>query len=325
MRPSVIMIHGMWGTGEVWTHMATYFRERGWTVHTPTLPHHGPNADRTALGKTGLTTYVDHIVALAQQQESPPVLIGHSMGGLIAQMASVRTKTAAVVLFNAAAPHGVFLIRPVMLPGVWRFFARPFFWKRSFKPWRYEANYCLFNRVPKADREALHKGMVHESGRAGSELALWFLDRNKTSVVNPEDLTCPVLFFAAEKDRITPLSVCRKVAARYGDKVEYRELPNRGHWLPSEPGWQRLAGRIDHWLHQSLNIPEQIEETAADAPVPIEMIAHEEEHPMVIGAYDHTNCQQLTKKKRCARIKSSNSFPETPDFQSSQHHKIQKI
>ena len=252
MRPPILMIHGMWGTGAVWDRMAGAFRERGRPVHTPTLPHHGPDRDPAALGVTGLDHYRDALLEIVAGLDQPPVLIGHSMGGLLAQMVAATIPVRAVVLLNSAAPAGIQCIRPVMLPGVGRVFCRLGFWRKPFRLTRWEADYCLFNRVPPDQRPHLRAGMVYESGRAALQVALWFLDGAETTRVDPEAISCPMLFFAGARDRITPASVCRAIAKRYGHRMDYRELPGRGHWLPEEPGWQARAAEIEAWLEAVL-------------------------------------------------------------------------
>jgi len=247
-QPPLVMIHGMWGTGAVWDKPAGLFRERGWTVHTPTLPHHGRDIDRAALGRTGLTTYRDAIIAVLDGLETAPILIGHSMGGLLAQMVAAVSEVRAVVLLNSAAPAGINSIRPIMLPGVGRAFCRPGFWRKPLWLSDFEANYCLFNRVPPEQRARLRGDMVLESGRAAFQIAMWFLDREKTTRIEPDAISAPMLSFAGGRDRITPPAVCRAVARHYGQRMDYRERPDRGHWLPEEPGWRDLVGEIEAWL-----------------------------------------------------------------------------
>jgi triacylglycerol esterase/lipase EstA (alpha/beta hydrolase family) len=83
----VVLIHGNWGRGELWASARAAFEERGYTVHTPTLRHHDlpPNEGAMTIASLSLRDYTDDSVRLVNSLNSPPLLVGHSMGGLIAR------------------------------------------------------------------------------------------------------------------------------------------------------------------------------------------------------------------------------------------------
>jgi len=66
--------------------------------------------------------------------------------------------------------------------------------------------------------------------------------------VDASKVTCPVLILSGRKDREHPISVIRKIAKRYSRVATLEELPDHGHWLIGEPGWDQIAARIEHWL-----------------------------------------------------------------------------
>jgi pimeloyl-ACP methyl ester carboxylesterase len=82
--------------------------------------------------------------------------------------------------------------------------------------------------------------LVPESGRAAREMALGGV------AVDPAGIRCPTLVLGAEHDRITPASVQRKIAARYGS--EYIEAAGHAHMLMLEEGWERPFGEVVSWL-----------------------------------------------------------------------------
>ncbi|OBG11712.1 hypothetical protein A5765_16500 [Mycolicibacterium celeriflavum] len=90
----VVLIHGTWARGDGWGPTRTAFEERGYSVHTPTLRHHELSMQdgATKIAPLSMRDYTDDLVALVDSLESPPLLVGLSMGGLLAQLVA---KTAA--------------------------------------------------------------------------------------------------------------------------------------------------------------------------------------------------------------------------------------
>ena len=70
----------------------------------------------------------------------------------------------------------------------------------------------------------------------------------RSCAVDPSSVTCPVLVIAGAEDRITPVSVVRKVAAKYKAVSTYKEFENHAHWVVGEPGWQEIAEFAADWI-----------------------------------------------------------------------------
>jgi pimeloyl-ACP methyl ester carboxylesterase len=105
--------------------------------------------------------------------------------------------------------------------------------------------------LPPEEQRATYDRFVYESGRAGTELGYWYLDRKGASRVDPSKVTCPVLVIGAAQDKITPASVVRQVARKYGNVSTYKEFPNHAHWVVAEPGWEEVAEYVANWLVQN--------------------------------------------------------------------------
>jgi pimeloyl-ACP methyl ester carboxylesterase len=89
----VVLIHGSWSRGEQWAPARAAFEERGYTVHTPTLRHHELplHEGATKIAPRSIRDYTDDLAALVASLDSPPLLVGHSLGGLLAQCFVTRT------------------------------------------------------------------------------------------------------------------------------------------------------------------------------------------------------------------------------------------
>ncbi|HKU98631.1 MAG TPA: alpha/beta hydrolase [Vineibacter sp.] len=256
MERSVVMIHGMWATPHVWRHWGPFFAARGWTVLTPALRHHDapPLSAPPGLATVSLLDYAADLEAYIATLPAKPVIIGHSMGGLLAQMLAAHGACAAAVLLCPAPPAGVFALHSSVMRAFLRIQMQWGWWKRAHRATRLEAMYGTFNTC--TDRIACehdYAHFVHESGRVLVEIGLPFLDRRHAARVDPAAVTCPTLVIGAEKDRMTPPGVVRRVARRYA--AEHREFPGQGHWIVGQPGWQEVASFAADWVESRLPAP----------------------------------------------------------------------
>jgi alpha-beta hydrolase superfamily lysophospholipase len=249
MNTPVLMVHGMCCTGEVWTQFRSFFEARGAKVYTPTLRPELRVSVRAraprALRDVCLMDYVadlereiDHI---EQETGMTPCVIGHSMGGLLAQALTARGRVSAGVFISPAAPAG---IRTFQSNIFWTGFsiAHRFGWTpKIVRPDQRTINRAVVNVMPEAERAAILEAMVHESGRVFSEFAGWHVDHTTIRV--------PVLVVGAGRDRLVPAALVRLTGRKYAAVGgEYREYPNHGHWLYAEPGWEKPAADIYEWL-----------------------------------------------------------------------------
>lgn len=264
MATPVVMIHGMWATGADWARVRSLMEPRGYRCHAPTLPGHEPTADQPLrVGSLGLRDYVAALEAdiAAQQFDQPPVLMGHSMGGLVAQQLATRLQPRALVLLAPAAPWGIngmsFANLRTFAPLLLRWGAR----HKPHKPSFETAQRAAFNGVAPERHRALYEGMVHESGRVAWEIGLWWADMARSSAVDPAAISCPVYVVSCGDDRLTPAASVRKVAARYRHST-HRHYPGRGHWVLDDADTEEMVHGICGWLRP-------LEQRAARAREPL--------------------------------------------------------
>lgn len=250
MARTAVLIHGMWGTSDVWRNWRPLLEARGWQTIAPSLRHHDapPDAPPAALGETSLRDYVADLEASIRALPEKPVVIGHSMGGLLALLLCAKGLAGAGVLLTPAPPAGVIAIRPSNLAAFARTQATWGWWRKPHRATRAEALAYTFNTADPAEAVAIHDGFVHESGRALFEIALPWLDRTRAATVDPRTVTAPLLFVAAEKDKLTPPGVVRRAAQRFAHVSHYVEHSGQGHWVLGQPGWDRIADEAATWL-----------------------------------------------------------------------------
>ena len=247
--PTVVMTHGAFCGGWAFEAFRTPFEAAGWSVLAPDLPGHGgPGADRVA--GLSMSDYAKALEAVCAGLPERPVLLGHSMGGLVAQMAARRAQPAALVLLAPSAPWGISgssIEEAVTALGV--SVADPF-WSGSVSPDRSIMRMHSLDRVPREARDAILERLVPESGRAVREVLNWWMDPFMTTGVGVGPLPCPSLAVAGERDVVHPAATVRQTAERIG--AAFKVMPGMSHWLIGEAGWEDVAGATLAWLESAL-------------------------------------------------------------------------
>src|ERR1700722_15785460 len=105
----VVLIHGSWSRGEQLAPARTAFEQRGYTAPPPALRYHEFPMQEGAMkvASLSLRDYTDDLVAFVNSLDSPPLLVGHSMGGLLAQLVAARTRPAGMVAVCPAPAAGI--------------------------------------------------------------------------------------------------------------------------------------------------------------------------------------------------------------------------
>ncbi|MEJ2421786.1 MAG: alpha/beta hydrolase [Acidobacteriota bacterium] len=247
------MVHGMWGGPHHWDNYRTFFEGRGYRCITPVLRHHNvdPKDDPPPeLGSTSLLDYAEDLEREVNTLDEPPILMGHSMGGLLVQMLAARGLGKKMGALTPASPGDVVALRWSVIKSFRTGIFRRSFWKRPYRQTFNEACYSMMHLLPPDRQRDEYDKYVYESGRAAFEIGFSLLDRQRASRVDETKIKCPMLIVGAQEDRITPASVVRKVAKKYGDRCEYKEFPGHAHWVLGEPGWEDVAGFVADWLER---------------------------------------------------------------------------
>lgn len=251
MTDTLFMIHGMWGVPCYWDNYRSVFEKEGYRCIPTTLPYHDMDPQGTPdprLGSTSLLDYADGLEQEIRQLGAKPILMGHSMGGLLAQMLAERNLAKAVVLISPAAPAGIFAITPSVIKSFWSIQTQWGFWKKPMRQTFNEAAYSILNLLSEDQQKEAYAKFVYESGRVAFEIGHWLFDSNQASRVDASKVTCPMLIVTGVKDRIVPVTVVRKIAKKYSAISNYKEFENHAHWMVTEPNWQEVPEYINDWL-----------------------------------------------------------------------------
>lgn len=247
--PTVVMIHGAFCAGWAFEAFRAPFEARGWTVHAPDLPGH---AEDGAVAGLSMSDYASSLVRFCAQLPDRPVLLGHSMGGLVCQLAARRVDPMAMILLAPSAPWGVAgssIEEAITAFGV--HLADPF-WGSAVSPDRHLMRHHSLDRTPRDQRRAILDRLRPESGRAVREVLNWWLDPFMTTSVGVGALPMPSLAIVGDRDVVHPPATVRQTAERIG--ADFQVMPGMSHWLIGEEGWEDVADLALDWLTRTARV-----------------------------------------------------------------------
>lgn len=252
-KGDILLIHGAFVGGWMFERLRQELSRRGWKTHAPDLPFHGaefagqpPHADLKRQGLLEYRRYLQDEIARLPQR---PVLIGHSLGGLLAQQLAAKDLARAAVLLAPVAPWGVLPRTRGEIEGaaglLWKTHD---LWRKSLPPDFQLAAQFSMDKVPAAMRRDIFARMVPESGRVLFETLTWWLDWHAASHVAAHRVQVPLLVIAGSEDKITPAPTCRAVARLYPGHAVYREIAGLSHFIFGEPKEADVTALIADWL-----------------------------------------------------------------------------
>jgi pimeloyl-ACP methyl ester carboxylesterase len=241
----MVLIHGLWLDATSWEHVAGFFRERGWEVETPEWPE--PRAG------LGLAELVDHHARIVRDRPEPPVLVGHSFGGLVVQILLDRGLGRAGVALDPAPPRGVWQLPLSVLkaasPALLHPATRKGIVRLSFEEFRYG----FVNTWPEDEaRDAYERYHVPDTGRVLWQNAVKNMVPSSPAAIDfARADRAPLLISAGGEDHTVPPVLSKANYGKYARSsavTDYVEFPGRSHLLVAGDGWQQVAGTIEEWL-----------------------------------------------------------------------------
>ncbi len=238
-RPPILFVHGTFSRGALFAPWVRYFESEGFECHAPSLPGRDPS-DRKALRGLSMRNCLDALLAQREAMSVPPIVIGHSMGGLLGQQLAAASPCAALVCV-ASAPPGVLWAQPRAVPHLARLLPA-ILAGRPVLPSERTLRAVVFNDLGEDEQRDLTPRLVPDSGRAFRSLILG------SSRVPRGGVRCPVLCVSGGADRNVSNRISRSIAARYN--AEHHVFPGRGHWLIAESAVGEVAPTVLGWLQR---------------------------------------------------------------------------
>ena len=242
-KPKVIMVHGGFCGGWAFDAFRAPFEAAGHACLAPDLRGHGTGS-RSVAG-VSMSDFARDIADLIAAEPAPPVLIGHSMGGLVAMMAAARARVSGLILLAPSPPWGVAGGSLEEAASALSLHALGPFWLQAIEPDYASARLYSLDRLETEARRKTFNSMTAESGRALWETLNWWIDPFMTTSVAVDRIKAPALVMVGAKDMIHPPATVRQTAERLG--ADFRVFEGMSHWLLGEPGWEDVAQACLEW------------------------------------------------------------------------------
>lgn len=244
-QTAILFVHGMWHAAWCWEeYFLPYFSQNGYVSYALSLRGHGDSDGHEQLRWSSINDYVSDLAQVVDQLKVPPIIVGHSMGGMIVQKYLESHEVPAAVLLASTPPKGV------MLATLRVFLRHPLTVLKvgltlSMSPivsTQQLAQEAFFSsNISKAKMKMYFSQMHDEAFRA-------YLDMLGLNLPQPKNIKSPVLVLGAENDMMISQREVEATAQAFG--VEAKIFPNMAHDMMLETGWQDVADRILSWLEK---------------------------------------------------------------------------
>ncbi|MFB7504638.1 MULTISPECIES: alpha/beta hydrolase [Streptomyces] len=256
-RTPVVFIHGAWLHALSWESWAERFASRGFLTLAPGWPGEAAKAQDVrkapeSLGGVGLDALMDHYAGIVRSFEIAPVIVGHSVGGLIAQH-----------LIGANVGRAAVAIAPAPVNGVPLSASRTRVWAPgeadaadrlvSLSPEQFHRVFANTVEAEESDR-LFERYVVPTPRRLLADLGCADADRSPRAVADIANVgRGPLLLISGQEDQLVPDSVTRAVYKQYGDSTavtDLKQFADRAHSLVIDSGWRYVADYVLGWLDE---------------------------------------------------------------------------
>jgi non-heme chloroperoxidase len=258
-RP-VVFVHGLWLHATSWGPWAEFFGAAGYAPLAPGWPGDADTAEGTrsqpdrVAGK-GLDDVVEHYTRIIADLDTPPIVIGHSFGGLIAQRLLGQDLAAAAVAIDPAPAKGVYYLPPSALKVASIALRRPANRNLAVALTREQFRYGFGNAIPEQESAELYdRWNIPSPGKPLFEDALANFTPSSPAKVNTGNKSRgPLLITAGGRDHTVPHAISTATRRLYHKSpavTDLKEFPDRGHSLTIDHGWREVAQEALDWLRQ---------------------------------------------------------------------------
>lgn len=253
-RPeTIVFITGAFVSHHIWDHWIAYFQEKGYKAIAPAWPHKNGTVqelrnrpDDTALAQLRLSELTQHYADIIAALPAKPIVIGHSLGGLIAQLLVNRDLVAAGVAIHSVPPKGIFSFEWPFLKSIWKplgfFTSGKTTHMMSFKAWKY----AFTNGMAEADQLTGYETYCIPESKQVLRDALTDMAKIDFNKTHP-----PLLFVTGTTDHITPNSLVYENYLKYNKNhsvTDHKEFKDRNHFVLGLPTWHDEADYIASWI-----------------------------------------------------------------------------
>ena len=256
-KPAIVLIHGLWLTPLSWEGWKQRFESKGHTVLAPAWPGlEGTVAEvrqnTSRYERLGIKQITDHYDAIIRGLDAPPVIMGHSFGGLITQLLLDRGLGASAVAISPAQIKGVYILPLAQVKVVSVVLKNPANRHQTQMLTPEEFHYGFTNTLTLEESKPIYDRLaVPGPGRVLFQAAFANFNPNAATKVDfHKDDRAPLLVIGNSEDHTVPASVAREAAHRLAKSkavVDYKEFMGRPHFTAGAPGWEEVADYALEW------------------------------------------------------------------------------
>jgi pimeloyl-ACP methyl ester carboxylesterase len=261
---TIVLIHGFWVTPRSWEQWIERYESRGYKVIAPAYPGfeaevEALNADTSPIEALTVPAIVEHLEAVVGGLDQPPILMGHSAGGVFTQVLLDHGFGAAGVAINSAPTEGVARVPLSQIKATFPVLKNPANRHKAvgFTPEQW--HYAFANTFSDDESLALYERYhVPASGAVfwGSALANIHPGKDDSYVNYKNDGRAPLLFISGSDDHLMPPSIQRSNAKHYKSDTLTEVVEFEGpHLLPAAPGWEKVADYALSWATEHAVVP----------------------------------------------------------------------
>ncbi len=259
MARTIVFVHGLWIHTSSWQPWMDFFGKHGYETLNPAWPGDSATvaecrANPGAIANRGVTEIADSYAKVIATLPQPPIVIGHSFGGLLTQIILGRGIAAAGIAIDPAPIKGVWQLPFSVIKGTLPVLSNPFNFTKAKSLTFEEFTYGFANAVPEQEaRELYERWTMPAPCRPLFQAALATVAGTETKVDTANTTRGPLLITGGEKDNIAPPLFGLESQKKYNKSVitDFKLFENRGHSLIVDHGWQEIAEYSLGWLQKN--------------------------------------------------------------------------
>lgn len=251
---TIIFVTGAFVSHHCWDEWIAYFQARGYQAIAPPWPYKDAEPDELRrrqpndlnLAQLTLAEVIDHYAAIARRLPEKPIVIGHSLGGLITQVLNNRNLTSAAVAIQSIPPQGIIPYEFTFLKSTWKVLGLFSSLKKTLLMSFKDFQYSFVNGMPLHEQKAAYEKLAIPESKTVARGGL-----TSAAKVDFERKHAPLLITSGSQDQLIPVHLIMRNYKRYresGSVLDYKEFPGRNHNVLGQPGWEEVAGYVYNWL-----------------------------------------------------------------------------
>jgi len=258
-KRTIVFIHGLWIHANSWQPWMDFFKQHGYETLNPPWPGDSATvaecrANPQAIANRGVTEVADSYAVVIKSLPEPPILIGHSFGGLLTQILLGRGIAAAGIAIDPAPMKGVWQLPLSVLKVSFPVLSNPFNFKKAKSLTFDQFKYGFANAIDEKEATELYEQWtIPGPARPLFQVAISTFAGSETKVDTANTTRGPLLITGGEKDHTAPPVHGQASLKKYNPSVvtEFKLFEGRGHSLTVDSGWQEIAEYSLAWLNKN--------------------------------------------------------------------------